>query len=84
VRRLLAVGGRRFSLAHYLRVLWLRDMAHMFRTKGQRKFIEAFCNLAEEAMHYGDPGEHIIDMDKVADEVAESAEQAKFYYVEVI
>jgi hypothetical protein len=59
-----------------------RGPTHWFRTKGQRAFIEHYCRLAEDAMHYNDPGEYLVDMDRVADQVAGKVERPRFYYAE--
>lgn len=59
-----------------------RGPIHLFRTKGQGAFIEHYCRLADDVMHYSDPGEYVVDMDQVADQVASKVARPPFYYVE--
>jgi hypothetical protein len=51
-------------------------------TAGQRRFVEAVCELTMKAAHADTDGEHIIDMDEVADKVAKTSERPSFYYTE--
>lgn len=55
---------------------------HQFLTLGQRRFVEAVCELTMKAVHADADGEHTIDMDQVADEVARASERPSFYYTE--
>lgn len=58
----------------------LRDATHNFLTEGQRLYVTAFCERTQEAIHAGKSAE--IDMDKIADDVANGLERPKFYYAE--
>jgi hypothetical protein len=55
---------------------------HLFVTPGQRRFVEAVCELAAKAINADADGEHVIDMDQVADQVAETNERPTFYHTE--
>jgi hypothetical protein len=55
---------------------------HQFLTPGQRRFVEAVCELTMKALNDDTDGKHMIDMDKVADEVAKTNERPSFYYTE--
>lgn len=59
-----------------------RGDAHQFLTQGQLKYLEACCALADQAMSDPEDGEHIIDMDEVADAVGKEGERPAFYYAE--
>jgi hypothetical protein len=54
---------------------------HHFLTPGQRRFVKAVCDLTWEAARADADGKHVVDMDKVADEVA-NTERPSFYYTE--
>jgi hypothetical protein len=60
----------------------LRNETYYFRTDGQRRYINAFCEFVAQAMQSEEDGEHIVDMDKVADAVGKEGEKPKFYYAE--
>lgn len=55
---------------------------HQFLTPGQRRFVEAVCELTMKAVNADTDGEHTIDMDQVADEVAKTNERPSFHYTE--
>jgi hypothetical protein len=55
---------------------------HQFSTSGQRRFVEAVCELTIKAVHADADGEYTIDMDQVADEVAKTNERPGFYCTE--
>ena len=55
---------------------------HQFLTPGQRRFVEAVCELAIKAINADTAGEHLIDMDQIADQVAKTNERPSFYYTE--
>lgn len=60
----------------------LRAQSHQFLTEGQRKYVTACCELVERAMQSEHDGEHVIDMDKVAEAVGKEGVKPKFYYAE--
>jgi hypothetical protein len=55
---------------------------HHFLTAGQRRFVKAVCDLTLHAFTAAEDGKHIIDLDKVADDVATTSERPAFYYSE--
>jgi hypothetical protein len=60
----------------------LRLSTHEFLTEGQRRFVEAVCELTQQALYAEKDGEHMIDMDDVADKVQKTGERPAFYYTE--
>jgi hypothetical protein len=60
----------------------VRGDTHEFLTAGQRRFVEAVCDLALKALEADTDGEHVIDMDQVADQKAKTNEKPRFYYTE--
>lgn len=59
-----------------------RADAHAFLTEGQLKYVKACCELVDQAIQSEHDGEHVIDMDQVADAVGKDCIKPKFYYVE--
>lgn len=59
----------------------LRAAPHYFLTKGQRKYMTEYCNLVVHATE-GEDGEHIIDLDAVADAAGKDIEKPRFFYAE--
>jgi hypothetical protein len=55
---------------------------HQFLTVGQKRFVEAVCELTWKAFNADADGEHTIDMDAIADNVAKTSERPAFYYTE--
>ncbi len=53
-----------------------------FLTPGQRRYVEAVCDLTMRAVQADTDGKHVIDMDEVADQVAKTGERPSFYYTE--
>src|SRR5207253_926674 len=54
-----------------------------FLTAEQRRFVRAVCELAVAAFAADEVGQHVIDMDPVADQVTTNpTERPKFYYAE--
>lgn len=60
----------------------LRAECHSFLTEGQRKYTSACVDLALKAMESDHDGEHVIDMDQVADAVGKEGPKTEFYYAE--
>lgn len=60
----------------------LRAECHSFLTEGQRKYTSACVDLAIKAMESDHDGEHVIDMDQVADAVGKEGPKPEFYYAE--
>src|SRR5216683_1599953 len=53
-----------------------------FLTPGQISYVSQFCAKMREALDSEADGEHVIDMDAVADAVSNNAEKPAFYYAE--
>jgi hypothetical protein len=53
-----------------------------FLTPGQISYVAQCCAKMREALNSDTDGEHIIDMDAVADAVGKEAEKPAFYYAE--
>jgi hypothetical protein len=60
----------------------IRAETHAFLTEGQLKYVRACCELLEKALQSERDGEHIVDMDEVADAVGKDLVKPKFYYAE--
>lgn len=56
--------------------------AHEFLTDGQVSFVEACCDLYNNALKSENDGTFSIDLDKIADDVSKGAEKPEFYYAE--
>jgi len=56
--------------------------SYQFLTPGQRRFVEAVCDLTVKAIDANTDGERMIDMDQIADEVGKTNERPRFYYTE--
>jgi len=59
-----------------------RAEGHAFRTEGQLRYIKSCCELIEQAMRDDKDGEHVINMDEVADAIFKDGPKPKFYYTE--
>lgn len=55
---------------------------YMFLSDAQQQYVERYCARLNEALHAPDDGDHIIDMDAVADAVGKEGEKPSFYYAE--
>jgi hypothetical protein len=58
------------------------DERHNFLTDAQRRYVAQYCQKLEEALSNDRDGEHIIDMDAVANAVGKDIEKPPFYYAE--
>ena len=59
----------------------LRAETHHFLTDAQLRYVESYCELFYEAVRSGIAGETTIDMDSIADAIAEE-KRPDFYYAE--
>ncbi len=59
-----------------------RADGHAFLTEGQRKYLQACCDLVQKATQSEQDGEHVIDMDQIADAVGKDSPKPDFYYAE--
>ena len=55
---------------------------HDFLTMAQRLYAKQYCEMLSEVLHNGADGEHIIDMDAVADAAGRDIPKPSFYYTE--
>jgi hypothetical protein len=55
---------------------------HEFLSEAQRRYAAQYCGRLNEALEEGDNGDHVIDMDAVADAVGKDGEKPPFYYAE--
>jgi hypothetical protein len=82
VRGVLAIEGGSADVAtHVPRLRDERGLAPVLTT-GQRRFVEAVCELIAKAISDDTDGEHVIDIDRVADQGARTNERPSFYYTE--
>jgi hypothetical protein len=58
-----------------------RGARHIFLTLAQRAYVEGYCDLLNAAYSKPD-GEHVIDMDAVADAAGKNVQKPDFYYAE--
>jgi hypothetical protein len=54
-----------------------------FRTPGQNKFVHAWCDMIFKAVNSERDGEHVIDIDEIADLTRDPDERPALYYSEV-
>lgn len=54
-----------------------------FLTDAQRRYVREYCELLESALTSEQDGDHVIDMDAVADAAGKDADKPPFYYSEV-
>lgn len=55
---------------------------HQFLTAAQRRYVFEYCAVLNRALAAGKPGQHVIDMDAVADAAGKEQPQPAFYYAE--
>lgn len=53
-----------------------------FLTDAQRRYVRQYCELLQDALASEQDGDHVIDMDAVADAAGKDAEKPPFYYSE--
>lgn len=58
------------------------DENYHFLTEAQQRYVKEYCDLLSDALHSGQPGQHTIDMDAVAEAVGKSHAKPAFYYAE--
>ncbi len=56
--------------------------AHEFLTAAQRRYVKQYCDRLVEAMNAKEDGDHVIDMDAVADAAGKVGDKPPFYYTE--
>ncbi len=55
---------------------------HDFLSDAQRRYVQQYCEVLSEALNSAEDGDHIIDMDAVADAAGKDIEKPPFYYAE--
>jgi hypothetical protein len=60
----------------------VRAQRHDFLTDAQRVYVALYCQRLSEALSAEDDGEHVIDLDAVADATGKQSEKPPFYYSE--
>jgi hypothetical protein len=58
------------------------DEYYHFLTEAQQRYIRQYCDVLSNALASGQAGEHIIDMDSVAEAAGKDYEKPAFYYAE--
>lgn len=53
-----------------------------FLTEAQKRYVKEYCDVLNKAFDLGQSGEHIIDMDVVADAAGKNCEKPPFFYAE--
>jgi len=60
----------------------IRAQRYEFLTDAQQLYVAKYCARLRHALAQDEDGEHVIDMDAVADAVGKDAEKPPFYYAE--
>jgi hypothetical protein len=60
----------------------VRGERHDFLSDAQRVYAQQYCKVLFDALRSGEDGEHVIDMDAVADAAGKDIEKPPFYYTE--
>ena len=58
------------------------EESYQFLTEAQQRYVKEYCELLNSALHSGQPGEYVIDMDAVADAIGKTQVKPAFYYAE--
>lgn len=58
------------------------DENYHFLTAAQQRYVVQYCEVLNSALDSGHAGEHIIDMDSVAEAAGKDCEKPAFYYAE--
>lgn len=61
----------------------MRAEGHNFLTSAQRLYVARYCDELASFLNADSDGEHIIDLDAVADAVGKRTPKPKFYYAEI-
>jgi hypothetical protein len=69
------------SQGHVCPYCGLRAGGHSFMTEAQHSYLQQYFTLFSEAINESEDGDHVIDLDAVAD-AANSEEKPPFYYAE--
>ena len=80
--RLVVVTGEVPVWLQSVRTAGCHARAHEFLTTAQRVYVARYCKKLIEALDAEADGEHVIDMDAVADAVGKETDKPPFYYAE--
>jgi len=58
------------------------DAHYHFLTEAQQRYVRHYCDVLSNALASGQAGEHIIDMDSVAEAAGKDCEKPAFFYAE--
>jgi len=58
------------------------DDYYHFLTESQQRYVRQYCDVLSNALASGKAGEHIIDMDSVAEAAGKDCEKPAFFYAE--
>jgi hypothetical protein len=75
-------GYWRSKLGHVCPYCGQRRETHNLLTAAQRSYVQQYCRRLAEIVEKGEDGDHIIDMDAVADAARKDTEKPPFYYAE--
>jgi hypothetical protein len=60
----------------------VRCERHQFLSNAQRIYVQNYCEMLNQALNSEEDGDHVIDMDAVADAAGKDIEKPPFYYAE--
>jgi hypothetical protein len=60
----------------------VRGQRYTFLSEAQQRYVAQYCQRLQEVMADGKEGEHVIDMDAVADAAGKDVDKPPFYYAE--
>lgn len=60
----------------------MRGERHDFLSDAQRVYVQLYCKVLSDALRSGEDGEHVVDMDAVADAAGKDIEKPPLYYAE--
>lgn len=58
------------------------DENYHFLTEAQQRYVRQYCDVLSNALASGQAGEHVIDMDSVAEAAGKDCEKPAFFYAE--
>jgi len=73
---------RSAGAAHFCPYCGLQADQHQFLSVAQQTYVAEYCERLSEALSSDQPGQHVIDMDLVADAAGKNTEKPAFYYSE--
>ncbi len=61
---------------------FMADEYYHFLTEAQQRYVRQYCDVLSNALASGQAGEHIIDMDSVAEAAGKDCKKPAFFYAE--